>query len=258
MAAALLLFVIAASFMVVRIGAAALELTGMSWERAKFQALSAFTNAGFTSRESEEVMRHPVRRRIAAYLIILGNAGLVSTIGTFAGSVIVGGPIEFLINLAAIIAGLSLLLWLARKPRLAQRIRDAAQHRLRSRYGDFAPAANELLRLDEGYTLTRVTLPAASPAVGRSLAELGLKDRMVQVLAIERDGTFQPIPKGDLHLQAGDELIVYGLRHVAQQVFKPSKTRQMSIVSGAPSGDENENENENEDENESSSSASPP
>ena len=236
MAAALLLFVITASFMVVRIGAAALELTGMTWERAKFQALSAFTNAGFTSRETEEVMQHPVRRRIAAYLIILGNAGLVSTIGTFAGSVIVGGPLEFLINLAAIISGVSFLLWLGRKPKLAQRIREAAQRRLRSRYGDFAPAANELLRLDEGYTLTRVTLPAASPAVGRTLAQLDLKDRMVQVLAVERDGTFQPIPKGDLQLRSGDELIVYGLSHVAKQVFKPSKTRQMSIVSDQDSG----------------------
>ena len=55
MPAALLLIFIAVSFIVVRIGAAALELTGLSWDQAKFQALSAFTNAGFTTRESEQI-----------------------------------------------------------------------------------------------------------------------------------------------------------------------------------------------------------
>ncbi len=85
MTVALLLLAIIVSFIVVRIGATALELTGLSWERAKFQALSAFTNAGFTTQESEEIVRHPLRRRIVSYLIVLGNAGLVATIGSFAG-----------------------------------------------------------------------------------------------------------------------------------------------------------------------------
>ena len=86
MAVALLLLVLAASFVIVRIGAVAFELTGMPWEHAKFQALSAYTNAGFTTRESEEVTGHPTRRRIASYLMIGGNAGLVTTIASFASS----------------------------------------------------------------------------------------------------------------------------------------------------------------------------
>jgi len=70
---ALLVLVIVASVVVVRFGAVLLELTGMPWEQAKFQSLSAFSNSGFTTREAEDVMRHPVRRRIVTYLIIIGK-----------------------------------------------------------------------------------------------------------------------------------------------------------------------------------------
>jgi hypothetical protein len=55
-AAILLLIIVTASYLVIRIGALALELTGFESERASFQALSAFTNSGFTTRESEEVV----------------------------------------------------------------------------------------------------------------------------------------------------------------------------------------------------------
>ena len=93
----LLLISIVIAFIVVRVGAVALGLTGIPWEEAKFQALSAFTNAGFTTRESEQITRHPVRRRIASILIVLGNAGLIAVVGSFAGSMLttIGSGTEF-------------------------------------------------------------------------------------------------------------------------------------------------------------------
>lgn len=46
----LLLFIVAIgiSFVVVRIGAVAFNLTGMAWSQAKFQALSCFSGTGFS------------------------------------------------------------------------------------------------------------------------------------------------------------------------------------------------------------------
>ena len=55
----------------------ALPLTGLSKDLAEFQAISAFTGSGFTTRESEEVMNHPLRRRITMHLMLLENAGIV-------------------------------------------------------------------------------------------------------------------------------------------------------------------------------------
>ena len=85
----LILFVVAliASFIVVRIGAIAFQLTGLEWSLAKFQALSCFSGTGFTTRESELIVGHPKRRKIASMLMVLGNAGLVMLIATFANSI---------------------------------------------------------------------------------------------------------------------------------------------------------------------------
>ena len=77
-----LLIIIALSIIVVRIGAIALELTGLSSEIASFQAQSAFSGAGFTTTESEAMVTHPVRRRIIRILILLGGAGVTTSMAT--------------------------------------------------------------------------------------------------------------------------------------------------------------------------------
>ena len=78
----ILLIAILISFVVVRIGGFALQLTGMESNVARFQALSAFTGTGFTTTEAERVVQHRTKRRIVTILIILGNAGLVTIIAT--------------------------------------------------------------------------------------------------------------------------------------------------------------------------------
>ncbi len=51
-----LLIIVVASLICVRVGAIALELTGVKKEKAQFQSLSAFTNTGFTTRETVHSM----------------------------------------------------------------------------------------------------------------------------------------------------------------------------------------------------------
>ena len=68
-----LIFVVALSMFVTKAATIALMHTGMSRERARFQARSAFSGAGFTTSESEVVVKHPVRRRIIMVLILLGT-----------------------------------------------------------------------------------------------------------------------------------------------------------------------------------------
>ena len=79
----LFIFTIIVVFFIVQIGAIAFELTGMTWQQAKFQALSCFTSTGFTTRESELVTRNPQRRKVASVIMILGHAGNLSILATF-------------------------------------------------------------------------------------------------------------------------------------------------------------------------------
>ena len=77
-----LFIVIFISIIIIKIAAIALALTGLSEEIASFQALSAFTGAGFTTSESETIIKHPIRRKIAMFLMMLGSAGLTTVVAS--------------------------------------------------------------------------------------------------------------------------------------------------------------------------------
>src|SRR4051812_41775691 len=111
MAAVSVLVVLLVSLLVARVGTVALTLTGMSRESARFQARSAFFGVGFTTAEAESVVGHPVRRRIIMWLILLGNAGVVTTLGTLLLSFAVGR--DRLTTAAVLLAGVLVLALLA-------------------------------------------------------------------------------------------------------------------------------------------------
>ena len=219
------------SAVMVRMGAFMLELTGMPWEQAKFQALSAFTNSGFTTRESEQVTLHPVRRKIVSYLIVVGNAGIVTSIGSFGVSLTQGTLIGNLRNLGYILAGVLVLYLLSRWEGFMSRMRVTMERWLSRRWDFQPPRAEELLRLDEGYGLTRVELSEASPVAGKALSELDLKSWMVQIIAIERKNVFKPLPTGKDRLLPGDALVVYGAEDAILKVFKPKRSKRLTIMS---------------------------
>lgn len=77
-----LLVILALSIIVTRIATIALAHTGLSRETARFQARSALTGSGFTTKESEKVVAHPVRRKIIFWLMIIGNAGIITVVSS--------------------------------------------------------------------------------------------------------------------------------------------------------------------------------
>lgn len=66
------------------------RMTGLTTEKAKFQVISLFTNAGFTTRESEIIVSNPRRRALAKTTMITGHvfsAIIVSLIVTIITSI---------------------------------------------------------------------------------------------------------------------------------------------------------------------------
>lgn len=124
MGAALLIFVILSlSIFIVRIAAIALRSTGITETTARFQALSAFTGAGFTTSETEAVVNYPVRRQIISLLIILGNMGLLTVLSTLVVSMVrTDGDTEAVVVQLAWIIGSMALLWFVMLNKTADRI----------------------------------------------------------------------------------------------------------------------------------------
>jgi tagatose-1,6-bisphosphate aldolase len=142
----ILLIAILVSFIIVRIWGFALELTGIEPDVARFQALSAFSGTGFTTREAERVVGNKIRRRIVAILIILGNAGTVTVIATLvASSTQVSGYTWFFIRLAIIIGGIFVLYQLIMRSNVGRRIPAWLQRPVMNRILRGAPAVKLLI-----------------------------------------------------------------------------------------------------------------
>ncbi len=124
------LLVIVASVLIVRAGAIALRMTGLDEKTAQFQALSAFTRAGFTTRESEMVVSHPQRRRIITWLIVLGNAGILAAIVTATSSLTTSTDYKLGIAIGILILGIFAIYGIARHNGLNRRWEALVERRL--------------------------------------------------------------------------------------------------------------------------------
>jgi hypothetical protein len=215
-----LLVVLVVSYLIVLAGAMAYELTGLDREAARFQALSAFTGAGFTTRVSELVVRHPVRRRITSTLIILGYAGTAGVVAGLLSSFHDDDLMLTVRNLAVLTMAVGAGWWLTGfiGPGLGDTLRRILTPRLT---GDRVPH-EELMLYKRGFGITRIEVPQGSRVCGRRLRDLDLRRWHVQVLAVEEPNDVHPIPTPDWHFDAGQHLIVYGKLDNVQKAFAPS------------------------------------
>ncbi len=224
----ILLFLVAliVSVIAVRIGAVAFNLTGLEWKVAKFQALSCFTGTGFTTRESELVLGSPRRRRIATYLIVIGHAGFVAMIATFANSIrpnldlsridlpilrsIVPVQLLPLINLMIIASAVYALIRFVPHTRLARQVTVLAKRKLVGKQIIPPEKFEEIFVAPGGYGISRVEIEETSPILDRTLAQADLRKHGITVLVIERGLTTIPNPGPDTRIQSGDVLLCFG------------------------------------------------
>ena len=205
------LMAILVSFVIVRIGAFALLLTGMEPGVANFQALSAFSGTGFTTREAERVVSHRSRRRIITILIILGNAGLVTIVATLVASFTqVTGYSWFFIRLGVIVAGIFLLYTLIIRSRVANSLLERLRKPLMKRIAIEAPPYEEILHIGGKWSVNLITIGKSSRHIGVSLGELAATVEDMDFLGIDRTGIFISRPRTHEKIEIGDRLLVYG------------------------------------------------
>ncbi len=207
-----LFLVLSVSLLVTRIATIALTYTGMSRESARFQARSAFTGTGFTTSESENIVTHPVRRRIILLLMLFGNAGiaavLTSLILTFVGE---ETGTMLTLKIVLLISGV-VGLWAISSSHWVDRQLSKMIERMLSRYTrleirDYA----SLLHLAGEYKVSEMHVDPESWLANQTLANLNLRDEGLLILGIERvSGEFIGTPNGETRLEEGDNVIIYG------------------------------------------------
>lgn len=214
------LLVIFVSYLVVRAAAIALMMTGMDEKRARFQALSAFSGTGFTTKEAESVVNHPVRRRVVTMLMIFGNAGIVTVIVTATSSLVTSKGHDLPLNIIFFFIGIFLIYKVATYKGFMRRWESFIEDKLVKSPAFEEGATEDLLHLVEGNGLVRAVIKEDSPLVGNSLSKSKLTEKGLLVLGIERGKSWIPIPKAKEIIRESDRLVVYGPLDKLKALFR--------------------------------------
>ncbi|MCB9780556.1 MAG: TrkA C-terminal domain-containing protein [Alphaproteobacteria bacterium] len=216
-----LLLILCAVYFIVLFGTVAYQLTGLDWDTAQFQALSAFTGTGFTTRISERVINHPLRRRITLVLILMGYASGATVVATLVSSIALHTPVETAVNITVLVLTVAMAMFLIRRRGLHLRLAGPIRRWLLARMGPDVVPHEELLTYRPGFAISRIEIPQHSRLAGVALRDADLRTFQLQVLAIETNGEVHPVPEADHVLRPGDHVVLYGSVAKVQEAFAP-------------------------------------
>jgi hypothetical protein len=213
-----LLLVLVVSLLIIRTGTIALVMTGMSEEIASFQAASAFSGAGFTTDEAEQVVASPQRRHIVKLLMRAGSIGVVTAIASLVLS-FSGSRGSTLPKFSSLVGGTVVIVLFVRSEWFKRGLSPAFGRLLTETTTLNRNEYAHLLDLHEDYRVSELTVSKDGWLSHESLRDLRLADEGVVVLGITRqDGSYASPPDPDATLHPGDVLVVYGQQHPIEQL----------------------------------------
>lgn len=216
-----LIVIISLSMLITKIAAIMLVHTGLSSQSAAFQARSAFTGVGFTTSEAENVVNHPVRRKIIMTLMLIGNAGIITAMASLMLTFVTPGEtyMSWPVKLAILIVSI-IVLWLIARSKAVNRLLSRLINRALDKYTNLSIRDyNTLLHISGGYSITELKIEGEDWLTGKTLQNAQLRDEGLNVLGIERaDGTFFGSPRGDTEIEDGDILFIYGKEEILAKI----------------------------------------
>ena len=204
------ILIIAISVLVVKIATVALKMTGLDEKRAYFQALSAFTGTGFTTSDSELVLRNDIRRKIIIFLMILGNAGFITVITTIVISFEKTNVLPLFINVGIVLFVIFLFVKIITHKGVAKFLNEKIEARLEKRPPFSKRPVEEVLRVAKNYGIAEVSIEENCQDLGKTLSESSFRENDILILAIERENAVVPTPKATDRILLNDTLICYG------------------------------------------------
>jgi hypothetical protein len=190
------------------LGSLALEASGMQRRKARFQALSAMTGTGYTTREAESVVNYPRRRTIVLWLMLLGNTGIIAflvlLIQIVRSGLIAPSPLHI-----GIIVGFFLALILSIRFGIVDKLGNAIIGIAGKRRRETTMVAEEIVHQVGRYAIVRRTVGEEGTG-GIKLRDTGLLKPGTMILAIERESMVLPFPDADQVVLTGDQLLCYG------------------------------------------------
>ncbi|WCK52470.1 TrkA C-terminal domain-containing protein [Aneurinibacillus sp. Ricciae_BoGa-3] len=194
--------------LIIEISTILLESTGLRREVARFQAISLLTNTGYTTTESEMIINHPVRRKIASFLIVFGTISFAVIL-----SFVISFFVSNVVHLSDLGVGILILAvsWLFLRSKGIKLFLSRNVGNTFDKYYVHHKSVEEVFHVDSDYVMRQFRLTESHvKVINFPLKELKLADEDIKILNIKRNSHIIKNPTGSTLLLPGDVILVYG------------------------------------------------
>lgn len=237
------LIIIFLSLFVVRIGSIALEATGISEDVSQFEALSAFSGVGYTTKESELIMGSALRRRIIRVLMMLGSAGLTTGVATLILTFIDNegrrvvfdiGVSSFTFNLIVIVSGSFFLFLISRTKLFDKFVRFCFKGPFKAIKKKVSMYDYEsLLGMSKGFGIVQFQVPKKNWMENKTIGQLQLEKEGINVLGIFREihkhEDYIGLPSNDFKIHYKDKIIIYCRDDIVENLANREKGKEGNL-----------------------------
>lgn len=202
--------------LVLEVSSTLLVISGLKKEIARFQAVSMLTATGYTTLESELILRHPVRRNIGVFLILFGVFSLAVLISII--SSLLGQNLR-IPALTVVTVGLAVILLTVKNKKMMGLLKRKFHRHLNQQFELHQLPIEEILYTSDTDWVTDVHIHADSKLVDQRTDALFGMEEDILLLFVQRDD--QKIRQQCLKLtiQEGDILYVYGNKSAIEEKF---------------------------------------
>ena len=211
MSLVLFVVVLAIIWFIVEIVSVFLKSTGMDLYKARFQTISILTHTGFTTKESELIVQHPLRRKVASFLMVVSYLSQITLISVLLNILI--QDTNRLLSIGIVIIVLLVFFILVTRTKFMSSKIDRMMERIiekRILRSTKKNPMSRVLKTDQEFGIFEIVVDEDGGLDGISLRDSGLKKELIQVLKIERGHEAVNFPEPDFIIDVGDKLIVYG------------------------------------------------
>lgn len=203
--------ILVAIWLLVEILAIVFRITGLDAQKSRFQVISILTHTGFTTRESELIAQHPLRRKLASGLMLVSYLAQVSLI-----SLLLNMISQNITQLLYVAAGLALIvavfLFITKNKYISRKVDKFVEKIILKRIMKQAKrrSVDQVLKISPEFAVYEILVDSSSFLVNKTLMDAGLSEMFIHVLKVDRGSETVDFPSADFLIQDGDILIVYG------------------------------------------------
>ncbi|HAT4246451.1 TPA: potassium transporter TrkA [Clostridium perfringens] len=195
------------------------RLTGVPIEKARFQVTSLLTGTGFTTKESEIIVQHPTRRKLAIWLMGFSYAS-TATIISFAVNIITSSVID-VGSIAVIVLFIVFVLFFHKSSLLEKFENKIEKFIVQSKIWDKINSKHlTLITNTKGFGVYEIYLSNKTTLIGKSIRDSDLKENEIEVLNIDKGDKFVNFPTPDYIFEICDKVTVYGNVKNIKAMFK--------------------------------------